>query len=59
LKWCDTLYKPDAHYKVYGQRWTLQEYKDAMEKLFSVFDMELGDFYNMLDLTTIVAILYD
>lgn len=48
LEWCNTLYEPDAHYNVYGQRWTLQEYKDAMGKLFSVYDMELGDFDNMI-----------
>ena len=48
LEWCNTLYEPDAHYNVYGQRWTLQEYKDAMGKLFSVFDMELGEFENMI-----------
>ena len=32
LEWCNTLYEPDAHYNVGGQRWTLQEYKDAMGK---------------------------
>ncbi len=30
LKWCNTLYEPDSHYNVYGQHWTLQQYKDAM-----------------------------
>ena len=34
VTWCDTLYEPDAHYNVYGQRWTLQQYKDAMGKFF-------------------------
>lgn len=48
LEWCNTLYEPDAHYNVYGQRWTLQQYKDAMGKLFETYDMELGNFYNML-----------
>ncbi len=48
LEWCNTLYEPDAHYNVYGQRWTLQEYKDAMGKLFTIFDMELGEFDNMI-----------
>lgn len=48
LEWCNTLYEPDAHYNVYGQRWTLEEYKDAMGRLFEVFDMELGDFENMI-----------
>lgn len=58
LEWCNTLYEPDAHYNVYGQRWTLQEYKDAMGKLFSAFDMELGDFYNMLVVDDWCAICY-
>jgi hypothetical protein len=48
LEWCDTLYEPDAHYNVYGQRLTLQQYKDLMGKFFEVFDVELGDFHNML-----------
>lgn len=58
LEWCNTLYEPDAHYNVYGQRWTLQQYKDAMGKLFEVFDMELGDFYNMLVVDDWCAIRY-
>jgi hypothetical protein len=48
LEWCNTLYEPDAHYNVYGQRWTLEEYKEAMGKLFQVYDMELGNFENMI-----------
>lgn len=48
LEWCHTLYESDAHYNVYGQRWDLQEYKDAMGRLFEVFDMELGEFENMI-----------
>ena len=48
LEWCDTLYEPDAHYNVYGQRLTLQQYKDMMGQFFSAFDVELGDFHNML-----------
>jgi len=48
LDWCNTLYEPDAHYNVYGQRLTLQQYKDMMGQFFSIFDVELGDFYNML-----------
>lgn len=48
LDWCNTLYEPDAHYNVYGQRWTLQEYKDAMGGLFSIYEMELGEFDNMI-----------
>ena len=48
LKWCDTLYEPDAHYNVNGERLTLQEYKDLMGKFFAAFDIELGEFNNML-----------
>lgn len=48
LDWCPTLYEEDAHYNVYGQRLTLQEYKDMMGKFFSAFDVELGEFHNML-----------
>ncbi|OOM79318.1 hypothetical protein CLPUN_16880 [Clostridium puniceum] len=48
LEWCNTLYEPDAHYNVYGKRLTLQQYKDMMGEFFSVFEVQLGDFYNML-----------
>lgn len=48
LQWCNTLYEPDAHYNVYGQRLTLQQYKDMMGQFFAAYDVELGDFYNML-----------
>lgn len=48
LEWCDTLYEPDAHYNVSGHRMTLQQYKDSMRDLFGVFEIELGDFFNML-----------
>ena len=48
LEWCETLYEPDAHYNVYGQRLTLQEYKDLMGQFMEAFDIELGSFYNML-----------
>jgi hypothetical protein len=48
LEWCDTLYEPDAHYNVNGLRLSLQQYKDLMGQLFSVYDIELGQFYNML-----------
>jgi hypothetical protein len=58
LEWCDTLYEPDAHYNIQGShghgleggmvRLTLQEYKDMMGSLFENFDLELGQFYNML-----------
>jgi hypothetical protein len=48
LEWCDTLYEPDAHYNVSGERLTLQQYKDMMGQFFSAFEIELGEFYNML-----------
>ena len=48
LEWCDTLYEPDAYYNVYGDRLTLQEYKDLMGVFFSYYDIELGDLDNML-----------
>lgn len=48
LEWCNTLYEPDAHYNIYGKRYTLQEYKDMMGQFFQAFDVEMGDFYNML-----------
>ncbi len=52
LKWCETLYEPDAYYNIPGPkgqiRLTLQQYKDAMGKLFEHFTMELGAFENMI-----------
>lgn len=48
LEWCDTLYEPDAHYNVYSDRLTLQEYKDMMRQLFIAFDIELGEFHNII-----------
>ena len=48
LKWCNTLYEPDSHYNVYGQHWTLQQYKDAMGQFFKGFDIELGEFHNIM-----------
>lgn len=59
LEWCDTLYEPDAHYNVYGQRLTLQEYKDMMGKFFEVFDVELGEMYNMIAEDDWIAIRYE
>lgn len=58
LEWRNTLYESDAHYNVYGQRWTLQQYEGAMKKLFEVYDMELGEFYNMLVVDDWCAIRY-
>ena len=48
LKWCDTLYEPDAHYNSQGRRLTLQQYKDLMKKEFGHYTMDLGDFDNMI-----------
>ena len=52
LEWCDTLYEPDAVYNIGEKgglkRLTLQEYKDMMGLFFQAFDIELGEFYNML-----------
>lgn len=58
LEWCDTLYEPDAHYNVQGRRLTLQEYKELMAKFFAAFDVELGEFYNMLVIDDWCAIRY-
>lgn len=48
LEWCDTLYEPDAHYTVYTHRLTLQQYKDMMGELFANYEIELGEFHNIL-----------
>ena len=48
LDWCETLYEPDAHYNVYSDRLTLQQYKDMMGQLFQTYDIELGAFHNMI-----------
>lgn len=48
LNWCNTLYEPDAHYNIYSNRLTLQQYKDMMGQLFSAYDVELGEFHNMI-----------
>jgi len=48
LEWCDTLYEPDAYYNVYGNRLTLQQYKDMMGELFEGYEIELGEFHNIL-----------
>ena len=42
------LYEPDAHYNVYSDRLTLQQYKDMMGQLFQAYDIELGEFHNMI-----------
>lgn len=53
LDWCGTLYEPDAHYNIQGaghgiQRLTLRQYQDQMVEFFAAFDVELGEFHNML-----------
>lgn len=52
LKWCDTLYEPDAHYNIPvkgpQKRLTLQEYKDMMKVFMTHFDVQLGEFHNMI-----------
>ncbi|GEP69090.1 hypothetical protein CSO01_18050 [Cellulomonas soli] len=48
LQWCDELYEPDAHYNVYATRLTLQQYKDMMGQLFAAYEIELGEFHNIL-----------
>jgi hypothetical protein len=52
LKWCETLYEPDAVYNIGTKdglkRLTLQEYKDMMGQFLQAFDIELGEFHNML-----------
>ena len=63
LKWCDTLYEPDAYYNIpgpHGQvRLTLQQYKDAMGQLFQHFTMELGAFENLITKGDWCAIRYN
>lgn len=48
LVWCDTLYEPDAHYNVYSNRLTLQQYKDLMRDLMAKFDIKIGEVKNMV-----------
>lgn len=59
LKWCNTLYEPDSHYNVYGMRWTLQQYKEAMGQFFKGFDIELGNFHNIMAEGDWAAIRYE
>jgi len=62
LKWCETLYEPDAHYNIPlggGQeRLTLEQYKGMMGMLFDQYTMELGDFDNFLVQDNWAAIRY-
>ncbi len=52
LKWCDTLYEPDAHYNIQinsaQKRLTLQEYKDISKENMDKMHLELGGFDNMI-----------
>ena len=48
LKWCDTLYEPDAYYNFFGERHTLQEYKNAMKGVMEEEDVQLGEFHNII-----------
>lgn len=52
LNWCKTLYEPDAHYNVQGPngmfRMTLKEYEDKMKYILGMFDIQLGEFKNMI-----------
>jgi len=48
LEWCNTLYEPDAHYNVYGQRLTLEQYKAMMGQFFAAFDIKLGTLDNII-----------
>lgn len=58
LEWCETLYEPDAHYNVYGKRFTLEEYKKMMGHFFQQFDIELGEFDNIIARGDWIAIRY-
>lgn len=59
LEWCNTLYDDQSIYNVYGKRLSLQEYKDLMGKFFQNFDIELGEFHNMIIEDDWCAIRYD
>ena len=52
LKWCDTLYEPDAMYNIMvngpQKRLTLQQYKDICHAFMNGFTLELGAFDNMI-----------
>ena len=59
LEWCNTLYDDKSMYNVYGQRLTLKQYQDMMGKFFGAFDIELGQFHNMIINDNWAAIRYD
>lgn len=62
LKWCDTLYEPDAMYNIQVNgpqtRLTLQQYKDVCCAFMDGFDLELGEFKNMIIKDDWCAIFY-
>ena len=42
LVWCDELYDDNAQYNIYGQHFTLEQYKRLMGAMFQEFDITLG-----------------
>lgn len=42
LEWCDELYDVDAYYNVYGNRFTLDQYKRLMGAMFEQYEISLG-----------------
>lgn len=48
LEWCKTLYEPDAHYNVYGQRLDMAGYQKLMGDFFKNYDIRMGEFHNMI-----------
>jgi hypothetical protein len=62
LKWCDTLYEPDAHYNIQlggpQKRITLQQYKDCCKNFMDHYDLNLGAFDNMIVVDDWCAIRY-
>lgn len=63
LKWCDTLYEPDAKYNIQAhdkaqEHLTLQQYKDTCKLFMDNFSIDLGEFKNMLIVDDWCAIRY-
>lgn len=42
LEWCDELYDENAYYNVYGQHFTLDQYKRLMGAMFEQYEISLG-----------------
>ena len=59
LEWCNSMYDENSMYNVYGQHLTIQQYQEMMGKFFDVFDMEFGQFHNMIIEDNWAAIRYD